>query len=228
MSRRSETRRWSCCCFASPCGYCNTIQPRQTPSFISVSIRFKQERQTAETRVEIDYCGMCCCSAAAACRFRGFDGGGGVLLISQFGQHLEKLPFALLGRASPAWIQAEVGAAGAVARSSRGQPASAWGFCGARYLSTSLNFHRYVTAMTNRRGRQRRSLRFRGAGRTEARCSRTSDRISLSPPTPRSGSPSALPSDILNLLFKGWFVRIFNMPCASSLRVHVAAGARAE
>lgn len=183
MSRRSETRRWSCCCFASPCGYCNTIQPRRTPSFISVSIRFKQERKTAETRVEIDYCGMCCCSAAAACRFRGFD--GGVLQISQFGQHLEKLPFALLGRASPAWIQAEVGAAGAVARSSRGQPASAWGFCGARYLSTSLNFRRYVTAMTNRRGRQRRSLRFRGAGRTEARCSRTSDRISLSPHPPQ-------------------------------------------
>lgn len=56
MSRRSDTRRWSCCCFASPCGYCNTIQPEQTPSFTSV--RFKAERKRAERRPEIDCCGM--------------------------------------------------------------------------------------------------------------------------------------------------------------------------
>lgn len=42
MSRRSHMRRWSCCCFASPCGYCNTIQLKQTPSFISVSIKTRQ------------------------------------------------------------------------------------------------------------------------------------------------------------------------------------------
>lgn len=75
MSRRSESRRWSCCCFASPCGYCNTIQLRQTPSFISVSIRLNQERQTAETRSEIDYCGMPCWPAAAL-SISGFWRGG--------------------------------------------------------------------------------------------------------------------------------------------------------
>lgn len=75
MSRRSESRRWSCCCFASPCGYCNTIQLRQTPSFISVSIRLNQERKTAETRSEIDYCGMPCWPAAAL-SISGFWRGG--------------------------------------------------------------------------------------------------------------------------------------------------------
>lgn len=42
MSHRSHIRRWSCCCFASPCGYCNTIQLKQTLSFISVSIKTRQ------------------------------------------------------------------------------------------------------------------------------------------------------------------------------------------
>lgn len=47
MSRRSHIRRWSCCCFASPCGYCNTIQRSQTPSFISVSIETELKNRSA-------------------------------------------------------------------------------------------------------------------------------------------------------------------------------------
>lgn len=79
MSRRSDTRRWSCCCFASPCGYRNTIQPEQTPSFTSV--RFKPERKRAERRPEIDYCGMLCCSAATLSIWGLWWGGVGNLTV---------------------------------------------------------------------------------------------------------------------------------------------------
>lgn len=79
MSPRSDTRRWSCCCFASPCGYCNTIQPEQTPSFTSV--RLEPERKRAERRPEIDYCGMLCCSAATLSIWGLWWGGVGNLTV---------------------------------------------------------------------------------------------------------------------------------------------------
>lgn len=79
MSRRSDTRRWSCCCFASPCGYCNTTQPEQTPSFTSV--RFNPERKRAEMRPEIDCCGMLCCSAATLSIWGLWWGGVGNLTV---------------------------------------------------------------------------------------------------------------------------------------------------
>lgn len=73
MSRRSEPRRWSCCCFASPCGYCDTIQLRRTPSFTSVRIRLKQARKAAPTRFRSMIAG---CSAAPLhpCQFGAFGG----------------------------------------------------------------------------------------------------------------------------------------------------------
>lgn len=84
----------------------------------------------------------------------------------------------------------------------------------------ALNFHRYVSAMSTRRARQR-SLRVMRCGAHRRALFRPHQPVS-SP----HGSPPALPSDTRNLVLKQGVCAYFLRCRARRLRVHAPAGAR--